>query len=147
VRDVAAAARVIGLQIQAVNASTSREIDAVFAAFAHERPDALFVGGDAFLDSRHVQLVHLASHYRVPAAYPGREYAEIGGLMSYGSDIPDAYRQLGVYAGRILKGAKPTDLPVLQATKFELVINQQTARILGLTVPPSLLAIAHEVIE
>jgi putative ABC transport system substrate-binding protein len=146
-RDVAAAARVIGLQIQAFNASTSREIDAVFAAFARERPDALFVGGDAFLDSRHVQLVHLASHYRVPAAYPGREYAEVGGLLSYGSDIPDAYRQLGIYAGRILKGAKPADLPVVQSSKFELVINHQTARMLGLTVPPTLLATADEVIE
>jgi putative tryptophan/tyrosine transport system substrate-binding protein len=146
-RDVAAAARVIGLQIQAFNASTSREIDAVFAAFARERPDALFVGGDAFLDSRHVQLVHLASHYRVPAAYPGREYAEVGGLLSYGSDIPDAYRQLGIYAGRILKGAKPADLPVVQSSKFELVINQQTARMLGLTVPDKLLGAADEVIE
>jgi putative tryptophan/tyrosine transport system substrate-binding protein len=146
-RDVAAAGRVIGLQIQAFNASTSREIDAVFAAFARERPDALFVGGDAFLDSRHVQLVHLASHYRVPAAYPGREYAEVGGLLSYGSDIPDAYRQLGIYAGRILKGAKPADLPVVQSSKFELVINHQTARMLGLTVPPTLLATADEVIE
>jgi putative tryptophan/tyrosine transport system substrate-binding protein len=146
-RDVAAAARVIGLQIQAFNASTSREIDAVFAAFARERPDALFVGGDAFLDSRHVQLVHLASHYRVPAAYPGREYAEVGGLLSYGSDIPDAYRQLGIYAGRILKGAKPADLPVVQSSKFELVINQQTARMLGLTVPDKLLVAADEVIE
>jgi putative tryptophan/tyrosine transport system substrate-binding protein len=146
-RDVAAAARVIGLQIQAFNASTSREIDAVFAAFARERPDALFVGGDAFLDSLHVQLVHLASHYRVPAAYPGREYAEVGGLLSYGSDIPDAYRQLGIYAGRILKGAKPADLPVVQSSKFELVINHQTARMLGLTVPPTLLATADEVIE
>jgi putative tryptophan/tyrosine transport system substrate-binding protein len=146
-RDVAAAARVIGLQIQAFNASTSREIDAVFAAFARERPDALFVGGDAFLDSRHVQLVHLASHYRVPAAYPGREYAEVGGLLSYGSDIPDAYRQLGIYAGRILKGAKPADLPVVQSAKFELFINQQTARMLGLTVPDKLLVAADEVIE
>jgi putative tryptophan/tyrosine transport system substrate-binding protein len=146
-RDVAAAARVIGLQIQAFNASTSREIDAVFAAIARERPDALFVGGDAFLDSRHVQLVHLASHYRLPAAFPGREYAEVGGLLSYGSDIPDAYRQLGVYAGRILKGAKPADLPVVQSSKFELVINHQTARMLGLAVPPSLLATADEVIE
>jgi putative tryptophan/tyrosine transport system substrate-binding protein len=146
-RDVAAAARVIGLQIQAFNASTSREIDAVFAAIARERPDALFVGGDAFLDSRHVQLVHLASHYRLPAAFPGREYAEVGGLLSYGSDIPDAYRQLGVYAGRILKGAKPADLPVVQSSKFELVINHQTARMLGLTVPPSLLATADQVIE
>ena len=137
----------MGQQIQVLNASTSREIDAAFATFVRERPDALFVGGDAFLDSRRVQLVQLANHHRMPATYSGREYAEVGGLMSYGSDITDAYRQVGVYAGRILKGDKPADLPVVQASKFELVINAQTARMLGLTVPPSLLAIADEVIE
>ena len=96
----------MGQQIQVLNASTSREIDAAFATFARERPDALFVGGDAFLDSRRVQLVHLATYHRIPATYSGREYAEVGGLMSYGSDITDAYRQVGIYAGRILKGAK-----------------------------------------
>ena len=134
-RDVEPAARVMGLQIQVLNASTSREIDAAFAAMLRERPDALFVGGDPFLNSRRLQLSLLAMRNWVPAVYSGREFAEVGGLMSYGTDITDAYRQLGVYAGRILKGAKPADLPVVQASKFELVINAQTARMLGLTVP------------
>ena len=146
-RDVEPAARALGQQIQVFNASTSREIDAVFATFVRERPDALFVGADSFLDSRRVQLVQLANQHRVPATYSGREYAEVGGLMSYGSDITDAYRQVGAYAGRILKGAKPAELPVVQASKFDFVINAQTARMLGITVPPSLLAIADEVIE
>jgi putative tryptophan/tyrosine transport system substrate-binding protein len=146
-RDVEPAARVIGLQIQVLNANTSREIDAAFAAMLRERPDALFVSGDPFLNSRRLQLSLLAMRNWLPAMYSGREYAEVGGLMSYGTDITDAYRQLGVYAGRILKGAKPADLPVLQSTKFELVINAQTARMLGLTVPPTLLARADEVIE
>ena len=146
-RDVEPAARAMGQQIQVINASTSREIDAAFATFERERPDMIFVGADAFLDSRRVQLVQLANHHRVPATYSGREYAEVGGLMSYGSDITDAYRQVGVYTGRILKGAKPTDLPVVQASKFDFVINAQTARMLGITVPPSLLAIADHVID
>ena len=146
-RDVEPAARAMGLEIQVLNASTSREIDAVFATFVRERPDALFVGNDPYLTSRRVQLVHLATRHAIPAAFPVRDFPEIGGLMSYGVNITDALRQLGVYAGRILKGAKPTDLPVVQSSKFELVINAQTARMLGLTVPSSLLSVADEVIE
>jgi putative ABC transport system substrate-binding protein len=146
-RDVEPAARAIGLQIQVLNASTSREIDAAFATIVRERPDALFVGTDPFFTSRRVQLILLATRHAVPATYPGRQYPEIGGLMSYGSNLADALRQMGIYAGRILKGGKPADLPVVQATKFELVINLQTARMLGLTVPPQLLARADEVIE
>jgi ABC-type uncharacterized transport system substrate-binding protein len=146
-RDVEPAARVMGLQIQVLNASTSREIDAAFAIFAHERPDALFVGADSFFFSRRVQLTNLAVRYGVPAIYSARQYAEVGGLMSYGADTSDANRQLGAYVGRSLKGEKPADLPVVQSSKFELVINHQTARMLGLTVPPTLLATADEVIE
>jgi putative ABC transport system substrate-binding protein len=141
------AARTMGLQIQVLNASTSREIDAAFATFVRERPEAVFVGIDVFFISRRAQLVNLASRHALPATYPLREFTEIGGLMSYGTSIVDAFRQTGVYTGRILKGAKPADLPVVQATKFELVINHQTARMLDLTVPPSLLATADEVIE
>jgi putative ABC transport system substrate-binding protein len=146
-RDLDVPARTMGLQIQDHKASTSREIDAAFATFERKRPDALFFAGDAFFNSRRVQLVHLASHHRVPATYASRAYPDIGGLMSYGPNITDAYRQVGVYTGRILKGAKPADLPVVQASKFELVINAQTARMLGLNISPSLLAIADEVIE
>ena len=137
----------MGLQIQVLNASTSREIDAAFATFVRERPEAVFVGIDVFFISRRAQLVNLASRHAVPATFANRDFAEIGGLMSYGTNIVDAFRQIGVYTGRILKGAKPADLPVVQATKFELVINHQTARMLDLTVPPTLLATADEVIE
>jgi putative tryptophan/tyrosine transport system substrate-binding protein len=147
VRDLAAAARAMGLQIQVFNATNSREINEAFASFVRERPDALFVGGEPFLNSRRVQLVNLASRHAIPATYALRDYAEVGGLMSYGPNIADAFRQAGVYAGRILKGAKPADLPVVQASKFELVINAETARLLGLTVPDKLLARADEVIE
>jgi putative tryptophan/tyrosine transport system substrate-binding protein len=147
VRDLEAAARAMGLQIQVLNASTSREIAAAFANLVRERADALFVNGDAFFISRRVQLATLASRHAIPATYSLRDFAEVGGLMSYGSNLTDAYRQVGVYIGRILKGAKPADLPVVQASKFELVINAETARILGLTVPPTLLATADEVIE
>src|SRR5205807_6116259 len=146
-RDAQSAARAIGLEIQVLNASTSREINVAFATFVRERPDALFVDIDPFFTSRRVQLVHLASHHRVPATYPGRQFAEVGGLMSYGSNLTDAWRQVGVYTGRILKGAKPTDLPVVQSVKFELVVNAETARMLGLTVPATLLSTADEVIE
>jgi len=146
-RDVETAARAMGLQVQVLNAGTSPEIDAAFASFVRERPDALFVGPDPFFVSRRVQLVHLASRHAVPAAYTQRDYAVAGGLMSYGSNLMDAFRQVGVYTGRILKGAKPADLPVVQPSKFELVINHQTARMLGLTVPDKLLATADEVIE
>ena len=146
-RDVNAAGRAMGLQIQVLNASTSGEINAAFATFVRERPDALFVAGDTFFNSRRVQLANLASRHVIPAAYPGRDFVEAGGLMSYGSNITDAFQQIGVYTGRILKGAKPADLPVVQASKFELVINAETARMLGLNVPPTLLATADEVIE
>jgi putative tryptophan/tyrosine transport system substrate-binding protein len=146
-RDAKEAARGMGLQIQVLNASSRAEIDAAFASLAHERPDALFVAIDTLFSSRRVQLVHLASYHRVPATYGQRDFVEAGGLMSYGSNLADAWRQAGVYTGHILKGAKPADLPVVQSTKFELVINAQTATMLGLTVPPSLLALADEVIE
>jgi putative ABC transport system substrate-binding protein len=136
-RDVHSAARAMGLQIQVVNASTSHEINAAFATFVRERPDALFVGLDVFLNNRRAQLVNLASRYTLPAIFSNRDFAEIGGLMSYGSDIKDAFRQVGVYVGRILKGAKPAELPVVQASKFELVINAETARMLGLVPPTS----------
>jgi ABC-type uncharacterized transport system substrate-binding protein len=147
VRDVEPAARAIGMQIQVLNASTSREIGAAFATFVRERPDALFVGNDGFFNSRRVQLSLLAMRHAVPAVYGSREIAEVGGLMSYGASITDAYRQVGAYAGRILKGAKPADLPVVQASKFELIINTQTAGMLGLSVPDKLLSVADEVIE
>ena len=134
-RDVAAAARTIGLQIKVLNASTSLEIEAAFASLMRERPEALFVGNDAYFYTRRVQLTHLATRHTIAATYSQREFAEAGGLMSYGTNLADAYRQIGVYAGRILKGAKPAELPVVQSTKFELVINAPTARMLGLTVP------------
>ena len=147
VSDAEVAARSMGLQIRVLNANTSGEIDAAFATFSHERPDALFVGTSPLFNARRIQVVHWASYHRLPAAYSGRLYAEIGGLMSYGASVADAFLQMGVYTGRILKGAKPADLPVLQSTKLELVINHQSARMLGLTVPDKLLAAADEVIE
>jgi putative tryptophan/tyrosine transport system substrate-binding protein len=147
IRDAEAAAGTMGLQLHVQNASTSREIDAAFVAFAREQSDALFVGPDVFFNNRRVQLANLAARYAIPASYAVRDYAEAGGLMSYGTDVADMYRQVGVYTGRILKGAKPADLPVVQSTKFELVINASTARMLGLTVPPTLLSVADEVIE
>jgi putative ABC transport system substrate-binding protein len=146
-RDMAATTHTIGLQIKVLNASTSLQIEAAFASFMRERPDVLFVGNDAYFYSRRVQLTHLATRHTIVATYSQREFAEAGGLMSYGTNIMDAYRQIGLYAGRILKGAKPAELPVVQSTKFELVINLPTARMLGLTVPDKLLAAADEVIE
>ena len=146
-RVVVAAARAMGLQIQVFNASTSREIDAAFATLVNERPDALFVGAGPFWIDRRVQIAQLAARHALPAIYQDRLIAEVGGLMSYGASLTDAYRQFGIYTGRILKGAKPAELPVLQSTKFQLVINHPTARMLGLTVPDKLLATADEVIE
>jgi putative ABC transport system substrate-binding protein len=148
VRDVETAARAMSLQVQMIlKASTSREIDLIFAMLAREPVDALFIGADALFNSRRRQIAILAARYVLPATYSQREFPEAGGLMSYGPNYADAWRQVGNYVGRILNGAKPLDLPVVQASKFELVINAQTARTLGLTVPPSLLAIADEVIE
>jgi putative ABC transport system substrate-binding protein len=147
VREVQKAAPTMGLQIQILNATTIGEIDAAFATLAREHLDALFVAGDAFLISRRVQLVALTARDRIPAAYPVRELVEVGGLMSYGTDLADSLRQIGVYTGTILKGTKPADLPVLQSTKFEFVINLHTARALGIEVPPGVLSIADEVIE
>jgi putative tryptophan/tyrosine transport system substrate-binding protein len=146
-RDVPEAARAIGLQIQILNASTSREIEAAFATMALDRADALFVGPDGFFAARRVQFATLATHYRIPASYIAREFVESGGLMSYGTDILDMYRQVGVYTGRILKGANPAELPVVQSTKFEFIINAQAARLLGLEVPNALQLLADEVIE
>jgi putative ABC transport system substrate-binding protein len=145
--NVQRAARGLGLQIRMIDASTSQQIDDAFVTLGHDRPDALFVGPDVFFNTRKVQIAILAAHYGLPTSFSVRDYVEVGGLMSYGTDINDAYRQVGVYAGRILKGEKPANLPVLQATKFELVINTQTARMLGVAVPPTLLARADEVIE
>jgi putative ABC transport system substrate-binding protein len=146
-RDLHEAAPIIGVQIQVFKASTIREIDAAFATLGRERPDALFVGPDGFFSSRRVQLAILAARDRIPAAYTQRGYVAAGGLMSYGTDQLDMSRQVGVYTANILKGAKPADLPVLQSTKFEFVINVQTARALGIEVPPAVLTVADEVIE
>jgi putative ABC transport system substrate-binding protein len=147
VRDLEPAARSIGVQIQTFEASTSGEIDTAFTSIARAKPDALFVAGQTYFNSRRAQLVQSASYYRLPATYGSRSYPDIGGLMSYGADVVDAYRQAGSQTGRILKGAKPSELPVVQPSKFQLVINAQTARIFALTLPPSLLSIADEVVE
>ena len=147
VRDAEVAARRIGLQIDLLNAKTNREVASAFDSMAREAYGALFVAASAYFAGRRVQLVQLAAFNHLPATYTLREFVEAGGLMSYGAKILDAFRQMGVYAGRILKGAKPENLPVVQSSKFELVINAETARMLGLTVPPSLLATADEVIE
>jgi len=146
-REVQQAAPTMGLQIQTLSATTIGEIDAAFAALERQRPDALFVGPDAFFLSRAVQFATLTARDRIPATYAIRDFVAAGGLMSYGADFADSFRQVGVYTGRILKGAKRADLPVLQSTKFELVINLHTARELGIELPPGVLSIADEVIE
>jgi putative tryptophan/tyrosine transport system substrate-binding protein len=146
-RQIQETASIARLQTFVFNASTSREIEAAFAMLAGERPDALFVAGDAFFLSRRVQFATLAAHHRIPVAYADRDVVAVGGLMSYGTDLRDMYRQVGAYTGNILKGAKPSDLPVMQSTKFEFAINLQTARLLGLEVPETLLATADEVIQ
>jgi putative tryptophan/tyrosine transport system substrate-binding protein len=147
VSDVQAAASSIRKQIEVLEAPTGRDIDTAFASLAQKPIDALLIGPSPLLNNRRVQLVTLAAYHRVPAIYPTREAAEAGGLMSYGTSLSDAYRQAGVYTGRILKGEKPADLPVIQSSKFEFVINLNTAKAFGLSFPPGLLAIADEVIE
>jgi putative tryptophan/tyrosine transport system substrate-binding protein len=147
VREVQKAAPTMGLQIQILNATTIGEIDAAFATLARERPDALFVAPDGLFVSRRVQLVTLTTRDRIPAIYATRDAVEAGGLMSYGPDLAEMFHQVGVYTGNVLKGAKPADLPVLQTTKFEFVINLTTAKALGLTIPASVISIADDVIE
>ena len=146
-KDIGEAARAIGLQIQIHNANTSAEIDAAFETMSRERLDAVFVMASSFFNGRRLQLAQLAAFYRLPASYGLREYVEAGGLMSYGTSVVDGFRQVGIYTGRILNGAKPADLPVVQSSKIELVINAQTARMLGITVPDKLLVAADDVIE
>jgi putative tryptophan/tyrosine transport system substrate-binding protein len=145
--EVEAAALAMGVQLQILSASTGSEIDAAFAALVRDRARALLVGPDAFFNTRRVQLANMAAHHSIPTAFAVREYVDAGGLMSYGASLTDMFRLAGVYTGRILTGTKPGDLPVLQSTKLELVINAQTARMLGVTVPPTLLSTADEVIE
>ena len=147
ITDLRKAASSIGRQLEVLTASTNHDINAAFATLVQKRADALFINGDAFFTSRVVQLATLAVHHRVPAIYSVREFVAVGGLISYGASFADMFRQVGIYTGRILRGEKPAELPVLQATKFELVINAQTARMLGLTVPEKLLVAADEVIE
>jgi putative ABC transport system substrate-binding protein len=146
-REVSGAARQLGMHVRVLKTATPGEIDDAFAAIESKRPDALFVGAAAFLNTRRVQLVQLAAFHRLPASFAFREAADAGGLMSYGPSIVEAYRQCGMYAGRLLRGARPEDLPVMQASRFELIINLATARLLGISAPPGLLALADEVIE
>ena len=146
-RDVEATARTMGLQFRVFNTGTSRELSAAFTSIAAEKLDALFVSSGPFFSARRVQMALLAARYGIPAIYTGRQYVEAGGLISYGASVTNSWRQVGIYTGRILKGASPRDLPVVQADKFDLIINAETARLLGITVPSSLLATADEVID
>src|SRR5262245_25107139 len=146
-KEIDAAAHAMGLQVQVHNADTREELDAAFETMGRDRPDAVFAGSSAFLNGRRVQLAQLSTFYRLPAIYALRDFVEVGGLISYGSDIIDSFRQAGRYVGRVLKGAKPGELPIVRADKFELVINTRTARMLGLTVPSSLLGRADEIID
>ena len=146
-KELEAAAQAIGIQSRVFETGTRQSIDAAFARIADERPDALFVSADPVFGTRRVQLAMLAARHALPSSFSIREIVDAGGLMSYGPNIPEAYRQIGIYTGRVLRGAKTADLPVLQSTKFELVINHQTARMLGITLPSSLLSVADEVIE
>ena len=147
VQEVQKAAPTMGLQTEIINATTVGEINKVFATLERERPDALFIAPDALFTSRRVQLATLAASYKIPATHQNRDFVEVGGLMSYGPDFTDMFRQVGVYTGSILKGAKPADLPVLQSTKLELAINVTTAQALGVTIPAGVFSIADEVIE